>query len=1178
MANAINSDAYLLGRRSRKSSLSVVVHILILLSSNIIAHARGEFFPVLLQTPVPLVVDSAAGNERDLRALELGKPIERELAGGEAHSYQFALAAGQYAQVVVEQRRINVSLSAFDAEGKKITEADLFGMGDSESVTLIAETAATYRLEVRSPDKTALKGSYEIQLKELRAATEQDKNLLGAERLITEGILLERQQTADSRRKAIEKYQQSIPLCQSAKDPAWEASALYLISNAYISLEERQKALDFANQALPLAEAAAKLPGAEQRRLGLRVEANTLETIGQVYIEFGDKKKALELFNRALPLRRASGDRVGEVSTLNNIGMAYGYMGDWRNALDFFSQSRLIVSEFGDQRKEASLLNNMCVIYNDLGEYKKAIDLCRQSLVIRRNLNDRSSEATVLNNMGNAYSSLGEYQQALDLYTQALAIHRVVSTPLSQAIALNNIGWVYGTLGEYQKAIDFYTESLSIIRAAGDQYREGNVLGNIAVNYADMKDFRKALEINQQVLRLRRAMNNREGEAITLNNIAGCYSNLGDKQQALDYYNQSIALHRVVGNPRQLATALRNIGTLYKDMGDPQKALAYFNEGLQMTRAIGDRNNEAGILAHIARLERDRGNLMLARARIEEALAAVESLRINIKSQQLRASFFASVRDYQELNIDLLMRLHQQRPSEGFDAAALQASERARARSLLELLTEAGAEIRQGVEASLLERERILRQSISDKADRQMRLLSGKQTPEQAAAASKEIDALMTEYEQVQAQIRQTSPRYAALTQPVPLSLKEIQSDVLDGETVLLEYSLGEEKSFVWAVTPGSIQSFELPKRAEIEAAARQVYELQTARNRLVPNETPEQRRIRIEQAEAEYPAVALALSRMLLGRVAAELKNKRLVIVGEGMLQYTAFAALPAPDARPGALSPPLIAEHEIVILPSASVLGILRREAAGRKRADKTLAVFADPVFDKDDPRIRPPGKGRAVAAITDTGVMDEVKRSATESGLQDFIRLRFSRQEADQIVSLADEGKKLEAVDFAANRATVTSSELARYQIIHFATHGLINNQHPELSGVVLSLVDQEGRPQNGFLRLYDIYNLKLGADLVVVSACQTALGKEVKGEGLVGLTRGFMYAGVPRVVASLWQIDDRATAELMRRFYEGMLGKGLRPAAALSAAQTSMWKDKRWQAPYYWAAFTLQGEWK
>src|SRR5262249_5462011 len=227
-------------------------------------------------------------------------------------------------------------------------------------------------------------------------------------------------------------------------------------------------------------------------------------------------------------------------------------------------------------------------------------------------------------------------------------------------------------------------------------------------------------------------------------------------------------------------------------------------------------------------------------------------------------------------------------------------------------------------------------------------------------------------------------------------------------------------------------------------------------------------------------------------------------------------------------------------------------------------------------DDPRVQSSVKSRA--AVEETSPTGDEKRSAGESGLADLVRLRFSRLEADEIARLSPDKMKLEALDFAANRGLATSADIGQYRIVHFATHGLINNLRPELSGIVLSLVDEQRRPQNGFLRLYDIYNLKLGADLVVLSACQTALGKEVRGEGLIGLTRGFMYAGAPRVVASLWRIDDRAAAELMKRFYQGMLGQGLRPAAALRAAQVSMWKDKRWQAPHYWAAFTIQGEWK
>jgi CHAT domain-containing protein len=526
------------------------------------------------------------------------------------------------------------------------------------------------------------------------------------------------------------------------------------------------------------------------------------------------------------------------------------------------------------------------------------------------------------------------------------------------------------------------------------------------------------------------------------------------------------------------------------------------------------------------------------------------------------------------------MRLHAAGSTGAEDAAALEASERWRARSLLEILAES-PDIRQGVDPALLQRESGLRDQINARADRQIQLLSARRT-QQADVVGQQLDALITEYRRVQGEIRVSSPRYAALTQPSPLSVAEIQRDLLDSDSLLLEYSLGDERSYVWAVTHDSLSAHVLPERAEIEALALRVYELLTARNERPGGETPAQRTARLDRAETEYQSLAGELSHILLGPVAAVLGARRLVIVSDGALQYVPFGALPAPTMVAGTNRyRPLIVDHEVVSLPSASVLHVLRREIAGRSPAPKTVAVLADPVFSLDDPRLR-----RSQASSGQSGTASpaanapssEVRRSANESGVTAFERLRFTRQEADAVAALASADARLMATDFAASKATATSEELGSYRILHFATHGLLNNLNPELSGIVLSLVDESGRPQDGFLRLHDIYNLRLGADLVVLSACQTALGREIQGEGLVGLTRGFMYAGAPRVLASLWNVDDRATAELMKQLYVAVLKQGEPPAAALRAAQVSMWRSGRWQSPYYWAAFVLQGEWK
>ncbi|MFY9551561.1 MAG: CHAT domain-containing protein, partial [Thermoanaerobaculia bacterium] len=398
-----------------------------------------------------------------------------------------------------------------------------------------------------------------------------------------------------------------------------------------------------------------------------------------------------------------------------------------------------------------------------------------------------------------------------------------------------------------------------------------------------------------------------------------------------------------------------------------------------------------------------------------------------------------------------------------------------------------------------------------------------------------------------------------ALARPQPLTLKEIQGQLLDANTVLVEYALGEERSFVWAVTPTSLASHELPRRSVVEAAARRLYEAWSTGSG-------------VDAAESRQRA--LILSRMLLGPVAGHLAGRRLLVVAEGALQYVPFAALPSP--LPGFAARPLAMDHEVVSLPSASTLAVLRREASGRPAPELVVAVLGDPVFDASDPRVNGTARPSAASRRPDPR-SDALTRSMQESGFSRLERLSASRREAEEIGALAGPGMGLTALDFRASRRTALSSEVGKAHIIHFATHGLLDSLHPEFSGIVLSLVDEQGRPQDGFLQTRDIYRMKLSADLVVLSACQTALGKDVRGEGLAGLSRGFMYAGAPRVVASLWRVPDRATAELMKRFYDGMLVRGLRPAAALRGAQMAIRSERRWSSPHYWAAFTLQGDW-
>jgi CHAT domain-containing protein/predicted negative regulator of RcsB-dependent stress response len=1076
------------------------------------------------------------------------------------------MISGQYLNVMVAQRGIDVAVALFAPDGKKISETDSdHTIEGSETVSAIAEAPGAYLIEARSHEKTARTGRYEIKVEELRAATAEDKYRVAGESVSREAERL-KDGKLEAKRKSIEKYHEALGLYRRAGDRRGEAVTLSSIGEVYSYLGETQKALENFNEALPLRRAVGDRRG----------EAETLHNIGAVYDDLGERQKALEKYNEALPILRAIGDRSGEAATLNSIGLVYDSLGEMRKALEKYNEALPLRRVVGDRRGEAVTLSNIGGVYWPLGETQKALEKYNEVLPIKRALGDRRGEATTLNNIGLVYQLLGEMQKALEKFNEALPILRALGDRRVEAVTLINTGAVYWSLGEPQKALEKYNEALPIFHTAGDSPGEAVTLSRIGKAYHSLGDMRKALEKYNEALPILRGVGNRSWEAGTLNNIGDVYRSLGETQKALGKFNEALPILRTVGDRRGEAQTLHYIGLVYDSSGETQKALEKFNEALLLRREVGDRNGEATTLLGIARVEQKRGNLTQARQTVEQAVGVIESLRTNITSQELRASYFASRHEFFETYIDMLMQMHKQNPAAALDPLALAVSERARARSLLELLKEARADIRQGVDGSLLERERSLQQRLNARAAEHARLLNRKHTPEQADAAAKEIASITAEYEEVQAQIRSRSPRYAALTQPQPLSLMEIQQQALDEDTLLLEYALGEKRSYLWLVSHRSIDSYELPPRAELEAATRRVYELLTARPK---RGTP---------PDPQFIAQARTLSRMLLGPVASQLGGKRLVVVAPGALSYLPFAALPAPEdkKRPAGDYEPLIANHEVVNIPSASVLSIIRREMADRQRAAKSVAVLADPVFEESDPRLASAKNGSSSGEMPATPAANaehaELTRAIRTMNFSDaragFTRLAFSRQEAESIVALTTKGTGLKATDFSASRALALSPQLSQYRILHFATHGLLNNERPELSGLVFSLIDREGKPQDGFLRLHEVYNLQLNADLIVLSACETGLGKEIKGEGLIGLTRGFMYAGAPRVVASLWNVDDLATAELMKLFYQRMLKDGLSAGAALRAAQLELSGQKRWASPYFWAGFVLHGEWK
>jgi CHAT domain-containing protein/Tfp pilus assembly protein PilF len=863
------------------------------------------------------------------------------------------------------------------------------------------------------------------------------------------------------------------------------------------------------------------------------------------------QRAGLDRLSASRALWRELGDSRHEAASLALMGDVLHKRTEFEAAEALYSEALTLNRQLRDRRQVGELLNNIGVGYWQRGALGTAMQYFEQALDELRAVSDPAGEAATLVNEGTLSFESGDYQQALDRYISALKVFQLENNAREEAFTLNNIGVTYLTLGDLDAALSYVSRSLPRFRAAGDfaaqsgRVGEGHAqiwLGRIHLARGDAQTARDSAE---KALAVIRRTDDRIAEGNALDLLGEIASVSGDTETALSNYEQALARYQSSGSRRGEATALHHRGTVLVTLGRLASAREALERALAIRHEAGLREAEAETLFQIALAERRAGNLPQAHARLSAALTLIEDVRGRVAGEYSRTTYFAARQTYFATYIDLLMQRHARHPSGGFDVEAFETSERERARSLLDGLEESRADIRRGVDPALLGQELEQQRQLDFWSNRLAAVVDRAGAERQAAQVRNRINDVLAAYRETQARIRAVSPRYALLAGPAPLTVAEVQSDVLDSETILLRFMLGDPHSYLWLMTPRSLKVVSLPARAQIDRAARRVYELVSAK-RLPSNGAA---------LRDQYQQAATELSAMLLAPVAAELKARRLLIVCDGALQFVPFAALPEPGGRA-----PLVSRFEIVMLPSASTLAVLRRQVAARAPAQKAVAVVADPVYEPTDPRV----VNRPAAASRDT-------RGATP------VRLPFSRFEGESILRLVPPSQRYEAFGFAASRDTATSPVLRNYRILHFAAHAISDDVHPELSGIVLSLVDRNGAAQNGLLRLLDIYHASLPADLVVLSACQTAIGKDVPGEGVMGLARGFLAAGAARVVASQYKVDDEATGELMRAFYEEMLGPAhLTPAAALRAAQLKLAAQPRWGDPHWWGAFVITGE--
>ena len=975
------------------------------------------------------------------------------------------------------------------------------------------------------------------------------------ESVVREADRLRRDWKASSLQIALNKYQQAAAHHARLGDKQRQAEMLMLMGDVSITLSRDEIAIQYYEKALQLRDKSADP----------QATADILNQICNAYLEMANATQATPYCRQALETSRRLKSPRGMGQALNSLGLISSMSGNVLEAQRIFNEALAIWQQEDDPGGRADTLLNLGYLNGNLGDTQLSLSFYSQARAAAEAIDDRRKRAFVLTAMGGYYALDGEKQKALDLHDEALELFRLMGDRGGEAVTLNGIGYVYDALGKDKTALARYTRALQLFKAVHNRRYSALTLGYIGRLYFAF-DKRKALEFYRQKLLIIRQVKDPRMEAYTLNDIGSALSDLKQKDRAEAYYQEALGLSRHVGDRRGEAKVLASLGSFHEKAGDRLTALEHYQAALDLLRAVTDRRGQISMLYSLARIKRDLGRRAEASRDVETSLNLIETLRSKVVSPSLRISFVETVYQHYEFYLDLLMTRHREEPNAGYDLLAFEVNEHARARTLLENLRASRIDIRQGVDREILDREAELQQQLNQKAEQQVRLLSEKHTAEQTDTLKAEIDELASEFDATEARVRESSPQYAALTQPVQRCLPDLQQE-LDDDTILIEYALGDERSYAWAVTNNSVNTFVLPGRSEIEAQAKLLYDI------LDTNGSKH----KLADATSSYTAAAARLSTTILSPMRPLLTRKRIAIVADGILQYIPFAALTEPQENQPGSQQPLTIDHEIVMIPSLSTLGALRRELHDRPTAPGTVAVFADPVFEKNDPRISPRDKSQHDESSLNDQQLSVARDLGGDDGPVSFVRLPFSTQEAQSVFAMVSEADSKRALGFDASLQTALDPDLQRYRIVHFATHALLNDSHPELSGVVLSLFNREGMRQDGFLRLNEIYNLKLFADLVVLSACQTGLGKQVRGEGLIGLTRGFMYAGVPRVLASLWRIDDRAAAELMKFFYQALLVDHLSPAAALRTAQVKMWQSREWRFPQYWAAFVLQGEW-
>jgi CHAT domain-containing protein len=905
-----------------------------------------------------------------------------------------------------------------------------------------------------------------------------------------------------------------------------------------------------------------------RRRAALNGEARLL------LYRLSDYRAAHDAAVASTAVDTGDADLQGQGLAWKTLSSVEYFLGDYKASIRAAEKAIALYKQTGDDYWQGILLGNVAYTYREIGDTEHALECSERALAIARRLHDDFGVAFNLEALGTVHLARGELEQAFELYYEALDATRLQPYPAVEAAIWSGLGDLYTQLNDATRAEESYQKALPLAESAQDAAGELKIISSLGELYVRQHRPKDALTVLRDGFERAKKLGLTREQSELLTAIAQNEAQLGDQQAAAKDFNASVEVAARIGNHDAEADALLHFGDFESQYGDASRARSCYQKAFELWTAESNRAQSATALASLARLDAAAGDLMKARKEIEDALGFFEASRSTLASRDLRTSFFSSKHAYYDLAISILMRLHAGDPAHGYGEEAFGTAERANSRALLDEMAGRGVPRFAGAPADLL-KEQQTNQSRLDAMYTQLRSLS-EDPPKNAEKITRlrtDIEVQLRASDILDARIRAASGAYASFAGTHAASAEEI-GEGIGVNSALLKFWVGEDASYLWVVTRDGFSPFTIhATHQQLQALGERWLASLQARAVRQQGETLAQRNARLAASDAMEKAAAADLGALLLSPLAGLSNVDRLYIVPDGPLDSIPFAALriQARNADPDSpASQIVLSRYEVLVEPSEAIFEVLAQSRRPSTRAPR-MAVYADAVYSTNDPRV-----SGAQSRAAETVSLSETLRLATEAGMANLPRLFGSREEARAIAALNGAANTSVHLGFRAEAAAVRAEDWSNYDVVHFGVHALLNPARPAFSGVVLTMVRRDGAPQNGVLWLSSIYALRMPVDLVVLSGCHTASGREIPGEGLEGLSRAFFFSGARSVVGSLWSVEDRETSILMQRFYRNLIQKKLPPAAALRLAQLDTARDSATSAPFHWAGFTVQGD--